>query len=89
MIIDPFEATSDSLIAPARIAFDLNPNDATDLPAATKALYVGSGGDITLRTVAADSDVTLRNVPTGTVLAIRLKALRQTGTTAENLIGLA
>lgn len=86
---DSFNLATDSLIAPARMAFAITPNDATDLPSAAKALYVGSGGDITIRTVAAAEDVTLRNVLSGSVLAIRIRAVRQTGTTATDLVGLA
>lgn len=86
---DPFNSASDSLIAPARLAFDLEPSDADDLPAATKAIYVGTGGDIVLRAIGSQSDATLRNVASGSVLAIRVKAIRIDGTTASDLVGLA
>jgi hypothetical protein len=89
MILDPFDSASDSLIAPAREAFALVPNDATELARATKAVYVGTGGDITLRAVGSETDVVLRNVVAGSVLAIRLRAIRATGTTAANLVGFA
>ena len=86
---DPFSATSDSLIAPARTAFPLAPSDGDDLPYATKAVYIGTGGDLVIRAIGSDQDVTLRNVATGTVLAIRIKAVRLNGTTAADLVGLA
>jgi len=86
---DPFSASSDSLIAPARTAFALVTSDTLDLPIATKAFYVGTGGDIVLRAVGSDADVTLHNVVGGSVVAIRVKAIRSTGTTAADLIGLA
>lgn len=89
MILDPFGSVSDSLIAPAREAFALTPNDTADFARATKAFYVGSGGDIVLRAVGSDTDVVLRNVASGSVLAIRLRAIRASGTTAQNLVGLA
>lgn len=89
MTIDPFSSASDSLIAPARDAFVITPSDISELPDATKALYVGTGGDIVLRLIGADTDVTLRNVVTGSVLALRLTAVRANGTTAADLIGLA
>jgi hypothetical protein len=89
MILDPFGSASDSLIAPAREAFALTPNDTTELTRATKAVYVGTGGDITLRAVGSETDVVLRNVVAGSVLAIRLRAIRQTGTTAADLVGFA
>lgn len=86
---DPFNSAADSLIAPARLAFAVEPDDQASFAIAPKALYVGTGGDITLRTVAGTADVTFRNVPSGSVLAIRTSAVRQTGTTADHLIGLA
>lgn len=89
MPFDPFENSSDSLIAPAKTAFEIAPDDNADLPGATKAVYVGTGGNITARPVDADADVTFRNVVAGTVLPVRMRAVRATGTTAADLVGLA
>lgn len=89
MTDDPFALTADSLIAPARHAFPIAPADGVMLTTAARAIYIGSGGDLALRAVGSASDVTLRNVPTGTVLAIRVAAIRDTGTTAADLVGLA
>ncbi|QUL37668.1 hypothetical protein [Erythrobacter sp. JK5] len=89
MPFDPFEHSSDSLIAPAKTAMAIVPDDAADLASAIKAIYIGTGGDIVARPVDSDSDVTFRNVAAGTVLAIRLRAVRASGTTAADLVGLA
>lgn len=89
MASDPFASSSDSLIAPARTAFAIMPSDTTSLPKPTKAIYVGSGGDLTVRLVGAPGDVTFKNVVSGTVLAIRISAIRETGTTVADLVGLA
>lgn len=86
---DPFDTASDSLIAPAREAFAVIPKDTGELSRATKAVYVGTGGDIVLRAVGSDTDVTLRNVAGGSVIAIRLRAVRASGTTAADLVGFA
>ncbi len=86
---DPFAAVADSLIAPPREAFPITPQNSVALPAATKAIYVGTGGDITLRAVGSANDVLIRNVPGGTVLAIRVAAIQATGTTAADIVGLA
>ncbi len=86
---DPFNNTADSLIAPARQAFAVTPDDTHDLQLATRALYVGTGGDISLRATGSATNVTLRNVASGSVLAIRVAAVQQSGTTASDLIGLA
>ncbi len=89
MTKDTFASAAESLISPAALAFQIIPDDETALPTATKALYVGRGGDITIRTIGGTQDVLLANVVSGTVLAIRLSAVRATGTTASDLVGLA
>ncbi|MDJ0641430.1 MAG: hypothetical protein QNJ15_01305 [Erythrobacter sp.] len=89
MPFDPFENSSDSLIAPAKTAFEISPDDNADLAGATKAIYVGTGGNITARPVESEQDVTFHNVVAGTVLAVRLRAVRSSGTTAADLVGLA
>jgi hypothetical protein len=86
---DPFTAVSDSLIAPARDAFPITPQNNVTLPVTTKAIYVGTGGDITLRAVSSETSVLIRNVPSGSVLAIRVAAILATGTTASDIVGLA
>jgi hypothetical protein len=89
MTHDPFDSVTDNLISPARNAFTVLPSDADDLTSATKALYVGSGGNLKVRLIDAEADVTFVNVPSGSVLAIRIAAVRANGTTAADLVGLA
>ncbi len=89
MTLDPFQNSANSLIAPARSAFPISPNDTNDLPEATRAIFVGEGGDITVRMVGNDSDSIFRNVSSGTLLPLRIKAVRANGTTAAQILGLA
>lgn len=89
MTYDPFDSVTDNVISPARNAFPITPADAPDLLHATKALYVGTGGDLKVRLIDADADVSFINVPSGSVIAIRAVAVRATGTTAADLVGLA
>ena len=89
MFDDPFANTANSLSSPAAHCFDILPDDASELPSAAKAIYVGSGGDIVLRAVDSDQDVVLQGVGSGAILPIRIRAIRATGTTASALIGLA
>jgi hypothetical protein len=89
MINDPFAHSVDSSIAPAQNGFAITPQDDVDLLLATKAIYVGSGGNITLRMLQADADITFVNVPSGSILDLRVRAVRSTGTSASSLIGLA
>lgn len=79
----------DSPIAPSQVSFAIAPSDTAALPQVTKGIYVGTGGDITCRSLRSDADVTFVNVPTGYILDVCLVAIRESGTTAGNLIGLA
>lgn len=79
----------DSLIAPARTCFEIEPDDATELIQVTKAIYVGAGGDVMVRMIDSDDDVLFSNVPSGAFLPIRVVALRAAGTTASAIVGLA
>lgn len=86
---DNFEVTLDSLIAPARSCFAIIPHNTVELQILPKAIYVGSGGSLVIRAVDSAQDVTFANVASGTILDVRVSAVRQTGTTASNIIGLA
>lgn len=88
MSFDSFSLIGDSLIAPASRAFAIVPDDAADLPYATKAIYVGSSGDLVLRAIDSVDNVVLRNVVGGSILAIRTAAVRADGTTAGDIVGL-
>lgn len=89
MTHDPFASAADSPLAPAEHCFEIIPADNSDLEVATKAVYVGTGGDLTVRTVRGAAEVTFRNVPSGAILDIRLAAVRAAGTTASDIVGLA
>lgn len=86
--MDHFEHDADSLIAPARAVFPIVPDDAEALPVATKAMYVGRGGDLVLRAVDNEVEVHFVNVANGAILPIRVAAVLATGTTASDLVGL-
>jgi hypothetical protein len=89
MSVDNFSTAIDSLVAPARHCFAIVPHDVSALPRLPKALYIGSGGNIVVRAVDSDQDVTFVNVASGTILDIRARHVRVSGTTAANMIGLA
>ncbi|MBF5091533.1 hypothetical protein F1640_16280 [Novosphingobium sp. NBM11] len=84
---DAFKNLGDSTSAPSRKPFAIQPDDTNELPSIPKGIYVGSGGDITLRGVDGDADVTYRNLPDASYVAVRARYVRATGTTATNLIG--
>lgn len=73
--------------APAADVFAITPSDAADLDRPTRALYVGTGGDLAIITVSGGEAV-LVGVPGGSVLPLRIARIRATGTTAGALVGL-
>jgi hypothetical protein len=76
--------------APARRCIAITPTDSDDVGVATKAVYVGVAGDVSL--VAYDNPdntgVLFKNVPAGSWLPVRARRIRATGTTATNIIAL-
>lgn len=86
---DPFKSVGDSLIAPSEYCFAIVPDDNNEIERATKAIYVGTGGDVVLQLLAAPVPVTFRNVPSGAVIDVRVARVRATGTTALDIVGLA
>jgi hypothetical protein len=89
MPIDDFENMADGLTSPAQDAFPVTPSDSNELNKVTKALYIGEGGDVMLRSVRGEQDTLFRNVPAGAILDVRVIAVRATGTSATGIVGLA
>lgn len=83
-----YSPTAVDLDTPAVRAFSITPNDGADLPEVVRALYVGGAGDISVILVGDSSAVVLVAVPVGSLLPIRVKRVRATGTTATSIIGL-
>jgi len=76
----------DTVLTPSRRPYSVTPHDGDPLPLVPKGLYVGTGGDVTLRGLDAESDVTYRNLPDASYIAVRVSHVRATGTTASDLI---
>ncbi|MDQ0318429.1 hypothetical protein QO002_000567 [Pararhizobium capsulatum DSM 1112] len=84
---DRFSNNAASLSGPASHAFTITPSDTADLAEAVRALYVGSGGAVSVRTVSGAS-VTFLTVAGGAILPVRADRVFQTGTTAADIVGL-
>jgi len=84
---DSFRNLARSLTSPPEDAAVIVPNDAVDLPELIRALYVGSGGDVTVK-MAGGAQVTLASLPTGMLIPLRAARILATGTTATALVGL-
>lgn len=77
------------LSGPANEARAVTPHNTNDLPDGCRALYVGGAGDISLITAFGDGTaVVFVGVPAGTILPVRCRRVRATGTTATNLVAL-
>jgi len=79
---DAFASNNTGLSSPAVGAAAVAPNDTTDLPTTSRALYVGGTGNITVTMADGGANVQFNLVPAGVVLPIRAKRVLATGTTA-------
>ena len=84
---DRFANTQPSLSGPAASGFAVSPNDASDLPETTRALYVGIGGNMAVRMLSGET-LTLSNLSAGSLLPLRVTRVMSSGTTASAIIGL-
>lgn len=83
-MLDIFEDRSSSLESPAYDAAPITPDDGNDLPIASRAVYIGTPGDLAA-TLVGGATVTFRNVPAG-ILPLRIARVLATGTTAADLV---
>ncbi len=83
-----FDSYADSPTAPARACFAVVPHDTQDLPNVTKALFIGEGGDVVLVPASGGAGVTFRNLASGSILDVQVRAVRATGTSAGAIVGL-
>lgn len=86
---DAFARYADSAAAPSANPLAITPSDSAPLIVTPKALYVGTGGTLVLRTAGGAADVTFRNVASGQILPVRAQFVRATGTTAADIVALA
>jgi len=84
---DSFRRHTRSLTSPPEHGVAVAPDDAADLAAVTRALWVGGGGDLAVR-MQDGTALVLGGVPGGTLLPIRVARVRATGTTATRIVGL-
>ncbi len=83
---DRLAGLSDSPNGSALRSDALVPHDTNPLPRLPKGIYVGTGGDVVLRAIGSDADVTYKNLGNGSYIAVRASHVRATGTTASNMI---
>lgn len=86
---DKFEKFYTDTNDPADHAYTITPNSDTDLSNFTRAIYVGTTGDLSVSMVTENSNtfVTFSSVPAGSILPIRVRRV-SASSTASNLVGL-
>lgn len=85
---DAFATLADAPHQPATRAAAVSPHDTNPLTDIPKALYVGTGGDLTMRGARGTSDQLWKNVQSGSVLPFRAAYVRATGTSAADILAL-
>lgn len=85
---DDFKTLQPGLNSPAEAADAITPHNTLPLPRATRAIYVGGGGNLRVTFVDGDT-VTLQAVPGGVIYPLRLSHVLAAGTTATGLVGLS
>ena len=80
---------AESPVSPSSNCYAITPSDTAALPLVTKGIYVGTGGDIVLRSYRGEADVIFKNVPSGGIIDVRASQIKATGTTAQDLVGMA
>ena len=81
----PFGATNATI--PGQDGFAVTPSDVTNFDSMARALYVGTGGDVTLLTTKG-TVLTFVSVQAGSVLPIMAVRVNLTNTTAQDIIGI-
>lgn len=71
---------------PAENAFAVTPSDDTDLAEDTRGLYVGVSGDVKVDLVGGTT-VTFVGLAAGVLHPLRVKRVYETGTDAEDIVG--
>ncbi|WMT89096.1 hypothetical protein [Pelagibacterium sp. H642] len=82
-----FSGRASSASGPAGDFFAITPDDFNDLPQVTRAIYVGSAGNLAVVS-AWGREVRFANVAGGTVLPVCAARIMASGTDAGDLVGL-
>jgi hypothetical protein len=85
--VDTFTQFTPGLAAPYSNAATVTPNDSTDLATVTRALFVGTAGNIVVTMLGGGSNVTLTPLA-GQTLPLRITRVLATGTTAGDIVAL-
>lgn len=85
--MDKFSEYPTTLTAPARDASTVVPHDSNDLTQLPRALYIGQGGNVSVR-MPGGGTVVFANAQGGSFLPVRALGINATGTTASGIVAL-
>ncbi len=85
---DSFATVQSAFDGPARSGEAVSPSDTVDLTNVSRALWVGTGGDLTV-IMQDTTTVALLNVPDGSLLPICVSRVKLTGTDADDIVALS
>ena len=86
-ISDKFREYTSGLSSPICGGFDIAPDDAADLVSLTRAIVLGSAGDVAVVLKNGDA-ITLPALAAGVIYPVRVARVLATGTTATGIKGL-
>lgn len=85
-INDPYETLTTGLSSPICGGFDITPHETNDLTVLTRAIMVGTAGDVSVR--LQDGTTVTLSLSSGVIYPLRICKLFVTGTTAAQIVGL-
>lgn len=85
MSIDTLAQRADTTDFPARRLRAVSPHDTNELQFLPKALFIGTGGTLSVIAEEDTAAVSL-TVATGSIVPVRAKIVRATGTTATGIV---
>ena len=83
---EQYADSASSLVAPAGGGFAVTASDTTAFAQATRAIYVGTGGSLSVELIWGQT-IVLQNVASGTMLPLRARKVLA-ATTASSIVGL-
>ena len=86
--VDTFKQQPETEWSPATSSVAVTPSDSEELAYLTRALYVGVGGNLSVKLRDDSAAVVFVGVAEGTLLPLQVKQVMATDTTATNIIAL-
>lgn len=72
--------------SPADEAVVVTPSDSTVFTQPSRGVFVGTVGDLTVDMKAVGTNITFKNIPSGTLLPFRVTRVYATATSATNIV---